>query len=1671
MEYILTAKLQKIKKLLHTSPKKSIKPVILFCTALASGYSAATGYFDIKGGGGGDVGFDSIGPIGPGISDRLNIKASSTDVMGDQISLSSGGLSIQITDDVLKGNGPSMSLIRHSTFGVRKVEKPVEYVGGWELPIPYVKTTTLHLGLNAKGPWEQTNLSLTACTNEGEFGLNQFYTNLNTGGGVGLESIDNAISTDTSDLPTPNFVQYAAVGTHEFYNGIFFSIPGQVHEAVGEHIGAITKSGWKKGCVDNSDSTIAGAFPFYYQMTSPTGTVYSFNQPKRIIARSASGSIGAVEDTYMLITNITDRFGNTVDYNYSQQSHVKPRLENIVASDGRKIVFHYAGEETTQITQADITTTTAETPLRSYKYGYQSSTTSYVERPDGKKWLHNLSNGYLSPGSSNSCGSTGTLSFDITHPNGLRADYNLVSGGLRFSNLEHRSIWIPSHKSGSVTAVPDRQSNLYESCSANYVIDSKKLTLTNGQAYQWQYDYNSASGYYLHDYDDNPVIPTDVNKLSNSDIPEGLDALHIKTTKVTEPDGSYTIHFYNINAATRHLDAEVATQSFDKDGTKKQTIVNVYDDTKAIFVHVIAWFNESKESATHRAVQTQRIITSHTDTGDDVYTTNYSDHNDYALPRLIHSEFSGKNKYTKQSYMHDEDLWVINQPTKTEISNVNSSYTTVAETSYYAKTHASYPSMPYQDKSFGVWQKAYSAFYKDGNIKRVDYNSPLTVGSGNRHQIFENYKRGIAQTVKVPNRLSATYIKEEKVVNDLGQVTSSTDYNGNITGYKYDELGRLKSVDVPSTFEDTLYSWSNNGGESLKEPIRTSQRCILDSTKTACTGNVKFTATTTFDNLYRPVLTAVTDGKNTTYSNKTFDVYGNVTFQSYPSIDFDEKDGTDITYDALQRPVKAVMHHAGSIITSYLSGNAVRRVDAQSNTTTTTYLAYGSPSYQQPIVIESPESVTTTLDINVFGDVKSINQASTLGYSVNETEYRAYDAQHRLCQVERKDVGTTVLSRNIAGEVVWQAQGQVASSHTVCNTTAISGSGVNFSYDNLGAQRTISYADGTPTRTFTLDNNGNVKGITGGGFSQSYNYNSLNLLEDESLTINGRSGVLTLDYDYSTLGHLSSLKYPGDIVPVSFSPNGFGQPTKAIRDYAGGTPDDVFVKGDESNLPTYHINGSIYSFTYGNGIVHKTELNERLMPKQITDKLGTSDRVNLSYEYDYNSNITKITNTRDAGIYNLTGLTYDGLDRLKSTQGGNGIGSTTLTYDGLGNIRKYKNTSAFDEHDLSYSYSNNRLSHVVNTGTTTKVRDFTAVGSYDTRGNVLKNGNSDEINNFSYNIANQMTSAGGNRYVYDGYNRRIKTEDSKGTSYSMYSQSGKLLYRETPLGGINYILFGSKLVAKEGTGVVSSDSVMNYKPFGDSIETSKDEVGYTGHKFDTDLGLSYMQARYYDPVIGRFYSNDPVGFTGEVDTFNRYSYVANNPYKYQDPNGESKRATVQVQSQQQPLMNRVANNLVTQIQRIDTTFTNYSVRPSSGPGSQVTMREITSLQQSLRNAQSAGFCGPGASSAPGFLNNGQVSLSNLLNNIVPRGTPNQFTNANGQYQAGFSFSWTNSSGQPIKVWGHTSNPTAPVGSHSRTNPTISMAVGRKHVTTTGTTVNMRKSNPNKLRLTHLPVTK
>ena len=81
-----------------------------------------------------------------------------------------------------------------------------------------------------------------------------------------------------------------------------------------------------------------------------------------------------------------------------------------------------------------------------------------------------------------------------------------------------------------------------------------------------------------------------------------------------------------------------------------------------------------------------------------------------------------------------------------------------------------------------------------------------------------------------------------------------------------------------------------------------------------------------------------------------------------------------------------------------------------------------------------------------------------------------------------------------------------------------------------------------------------------------------------------------------------------------------------------------------------------------------------------------------------------------------------------------------------------------------------------------------------------------------------------------------------------------------------------------------------YAPYGEELNQPAGEEGsahgFTGHQSDKETGLVYMQARYYDPSIGRFLAMDPVGFDeSNPQSFNRYAYANNNPYLFVDPDG------------------------------------------------------------------------------------------------------------------------------------------------------------------------------------------
>lgn len=1380
------------------------------------------------------------------VMERLNVSDSVTpetsELLGERVDLNTGSLSFQQTDVSLPGNnGLSVALTRTYKGGNYSYLKTLN-MGDWMLDIPNIHTTLLRSDIRYSGSW-----------------------------GQGKECSGSLNPGDIADLGS-------LFQSFEYWNGDTLNIPGQVNEKLLENNGTltsatdysrVTKSNWRISCGLRADKT---GEKFIVQ--SPQGTTYVFSE---LVLVSAEGmerdfKVTPRYQAFMFITEIKDRFGNTVNYNYTNK-----KLTTITSSDGRLISINYG----TGVVDSNYIRSVVVNGNR-WQYDYDEvagNRLTKVTRPDNLFWSYSLVGADAKTGSTTAydsgldiCkipdGNEATAS--ITHPNGITGVYTLNP------TLHGRS---------NVVRNMSDNTDYTPKCFGSMSLTSKVLSGPGISTQTWSYTYSQNSGVWASE-------TAGVGAKLTGILPTQINDVDYKRTTVESPDDSKTIYYHNRDFGSVSDGKLSVTEVYDIGGsTLLQRTINNYSAGNSF--GSVELLNENLLPHTMQSLLTRTDVELYsTPSIKDTYTTLYSNFNSYGVAEKIEESNTASSavRFTQKSFQQDTASWLLNLPRTTAISKQDSGFQKVSETTYQTITQTnqneSYTTLvPEYEKSFNVWQKHYVSYHNDGNINRIEFNQGLTVGGGNRYQAFTNYKRGQPKTITVPKRYATGAMSITRTLDDNGRVTQTSDLENNVVNYTYDKLGRIQSIDPVDTVDtvvaDTAFIWTMNGGDSNNQPKRVVKRCIgLNANKTDCSGTAKLSTITTYDSLLRPILVETTDGTTSVFQNSDYNPYNKATFQSYPSTSALESDGTTIDYDGLQRQTKQSVTGGGDVNTSYLDNNQIQTSDANSYITTTTYLAYGSPSYEQATFIDSPEAVDTTLTLNIFGNITSITQSGThKSGSISQTEYRAYDSQQRLCQIKRNDVGTTVISLKASGEVDWQAQGQTAASNTVCLTSAGPEQKVNFTYDNLGQQQTINYGDPTPTVTYTLDGNGDLIELSAGDITQAYNYTSTRQLDWETLDVDGKFFIL--DYEYDELGALSAITYPNEhadsnIGKVSFAPNDFGQATMAAS-----------VEESYATGATYYPSGMIDTFTYGNNLIHKTTLNTRKLPSSINDygfDVEIKDnKVSLNYTYDNQNNIKSIIDDVNPS-YNLTNLNYDGLDRLISTVGNSDIGDSAITYDALGNITKYSSLNGIKNHDLTYNYNltSNMLTGL--TGSGSAGYDFNQSNSYDTRGNVTDNG----MRAFTYNLANQMTESEGNIYTYDGYNRRVITKDTKGTSYSMYSQSGRLMYRETSTGGINYIFLGDKLIAKEGVMVASTDSEMHYKPFGETVEQAKDEVGYTGHKFDTDLGLSYMQARYYDPVIGRFYSNDPVGYIAEnpVMSFNRYLYVNNNPYKYTDPNGE-----------------------------------------------------------------------------------------------------------------------------------------------------------------------------------------
>ena len=116
------------------------------------------------------------------------------------------------------------------------------------------------------------------------------------------------------------------------------------------------------------------------------------------------------------------------------------------------------------------------------------------------------------------------------------------------------------------------------------------------------------------------------------------------------------------------------------------------------------------------------------------------------------------------------------------------------------------------------------------------------------------------------------------------------------------------------------------------------------------------------------------------------------------------------------------------------------------------------------------------------------------------------------------------------------------------------------------------------------------------------------------------------------------------------------------------------------------------------------------------------------------------------------------------------------------------------------------------------------------------------------------------------------TQDHLGSPRVITNQSGAVVSRH------DYRAFGEEIYS----GTANRTNAQGYGQ-ADGIRKQ-----YTGYERDYESGLDFAQARYYNSQHGRFTSVDPLTSSANVknpQTFNRYSYVLNSPYKFTDPLG------------------------------------------------------------------------------------------------------------------------------------------------------------------------------------------
>ena len=316
---------------------------------------------------------------------------------------------------------------------------------------------------------------------------------------------------------------------------------------------------------------------------------------------------------------------------------------------------------------------------------------------------------------------------------------------------------------------------------------------------------------------------------------------------------------------------------------------------------------------------------------------------------------------------------------------------------------------------------------------------------------------------------------------------------------------------------------------------------------------------------------------------------------------------------------------------------------------------------------------------------------------------------------------------------------------------------------------------------------------------------------------------------------------------------------------------------------------------------------------------------NLEYTYSDDGNLLTRQDHNRSRARKET-FEYDHLDRLLSIQVGNNA-KQSFSYSTGGNLK----TRPLDDDSgqMTLSYGDTSFPHRV---TQSSWGGFTEDYTYDDNGNLTSRSSGDptraDLDHIVYTRFDKPASLEvkiGNasfseQFIYDAEDQLVHKQGDPAGETLYFDDLYYEVRTDTEMEGHYLVSNGSRVVVEVvrkknanlttklalhddhlGSVVVTNDPDQTdfaqrrkFAPFGgfrvDSeagdSDRPKTRLGYTGHEHFNKLGLVNMKGRIYDSHMGRFLQPDPfVPEPWNSQSWNRYSYVVNNPLNWVDPSG------------------------------------------------------------------------------------------------------------------------------------------------------------------------------------------